>query len=130
MKLIVKTPDNNIYNETVDSIIINDFIGSFQILKNHIPLIHVVEDGYIEIKNKGLKVYIYLIEAVIKFENNICLVLSQEAHVGNNYKEAKQIIFDIRKERKRVCLKNNIETSKLEKELKDNIKKTGAGSNL
>lgn len=128
MKLKVITTDETIYNENIDYVVVKDSEGEFAILDKHVPIVHIIEEGYIRIANKKSHIYIYLYESVLKYENDLCLVLAQEAHAGLTPQEGKNILIEIRKERKNTEKLNQGNNAKLEKDLRESILNTKAGS--
>jgi F-type H+-transporting ATPase subunit epsilon len=52
MTLEILTPDKKVFEGEVTSVTVPGTMGSFQILKDHAPIISTLEDGPVIIKNK------------------------------------------------------------------------------
>ena len=116
------------YSDETDFILIKGNDGELAILKNHIPIVLHIEEGFLELRLKKNKQYVYLKQALIEFKNNQLEVLSFEAQIGKSQEEAKSLISKVIKEREDIAKKDNIDYFKLEKDLFEQIKKVGARS--
>ena len=116
------------YSDETDFILIKGNDGELAILKNHIPIVLHIEEGFLELRLKKNKQYVYLKQALIEFKNNQLEVLSFEAQIGKSQEEAKSLISKVIKERENIAKKDNIDYFKLEKDLFEQIKKVGARS--
>jgi F-type H+-transporting ATPase subunit epsilon len=77
LHLEIITPAKVIYKSDVESITIPGSLGSFQVLKNHAPLISVFEIGLIKIvENKSSSKYFATGGGTIEVLNNNVLVLA------------------------------------------------------
>ena len=76
------------YSDETDFILIKGNDGELAILKNHIPIVLHIEEGFLELRLKKNKQYDYLKQALIEFKNNQLEVLSFEAQIGKSQEEA------------------------------------------
>jgi F-type H+-transporting ATPase subunit epsilon len=116
------------YSDETDFILIKGNDGELAILKNHIPIVLHIEEGFLELRLKKNKQYVYLKQALIEFKNNQLEVLSFEAQIGKSQEEARSLLSKVIKEREDIAKKDNIDYFKLEKDLFEQIKKVGARS--
>lgn len=129
MKVVISTHQGVIYDEEVDYFVIHDQNdGEYGVFTNHIPVVSVIEEGYIKLVRGNDQVYVALVSGVLEFHDNVGTVLVQEAHAGRTVESAKENLLQIRKDRLEVNRKESSDFTKMEKELAENIKKTGAGS--
>ena len=129
MNIVIVTPDGELYNETVDSVIVSSSNnGDYEILKDHLPIVSTIDTGYIKMVSGKLVFYVVVINGVVENINNKITVVSQDAFVGKSKEAAFKNLNDIRAARTEEHKKRNIELAKAERELKRQIKMTGAGS--
>ena len=86
------------YSDETDFILIKGNDGELAILKNHIPIVLHIEEGFLELRLKKNKQYVYLKQALIEFKNNQLEVLSFEAQIGKSQEEARSLISKVIKE--------------------------------
>ena len=72
------SPDQTIFKQETDEVIIPSFEGQMGILNNHIPLITFLRPGIITIKAEGEKRF-YIEEGTVEFSNNNLLILTSTA---------------------------------------------------
>jgi F-type H+-transporting ATPase subunit epsilon len=78
MLLEIIAPDKNLYSGEVDLIQVPGSKGSFEILKNHAPIISTLEPGQIKIVDqKGTISYFDIAGGVIEAKNNKIIVLAE-----------------------------------------------------
>ncbi len=76
MKLLIRTPESNVFSGEVTSVTLPGTVGSFQVLKNHAPLVSsltkgtilfvvnenvkeiAIEGGFVEVKDNIISVFI------------------------------------------------------------------------
>lgn len=127
MKFSIKTQRGRAYEDTIDYVVVHNQDGEVAILKDHIPIMLSVKKGHIKlIKGQDVQ-FVVLEQAVVEFQQNVLSVLSFEAQIGNTLDEATSIYEKEKKERLELSKKENIDYSKLQKELMDAIKKSKAG---
>ena len=129
MKISVVTPLGELYNKEVDYVVItSEMNGEFAIMKNHIPIISTIDTGYVKIVRDEKELYTVVLNGVVEFQNNICNVIAQEAHVGMNKVSAMDHLNTVRKERIEENKRRNVDFLLAEKELKKGIKESKAGN--
>lgn len=129
MKIIVSTHQGNLYNEEVDYLVVHSNTdGDFGIMQNHVPVVSVMEEGYIKLVRGDIELYIVVLSGILEFSNNVATILVQEAHIGQNIESALEHLNAIRKEKLERNRKEGSDFTKKEKELRDHLKNSGAGS--
>ncbi len=129
MKIVIVTPDGELYNEDVDAIIVSSKNnGEYGILKDHMPIISTIDTGYIKLEQADLVYYVVVINGVVENHANLITVIAQDAYIGTSKEEALANLNSIRKIRVDENKKRNIEFAMAERELRKQIKQTGAGS--
>lgn len=78
MKLEILTPDKTIYEGEVTSVTVPGTLGSFEVLKDHAPIISTLEDGKVIIRggNKAEEV-LFITGGVVEVLNNKIIVLAE-----------------------------------------------------
>lgn len=77
LNLEIITPDSQILKDQVESITVPGSSGSFQVLKNHAPIISTIDIGVIKVKKSGSGESIFTTSGgTIEVNNNHVLVLS------------------------------------------------------
>ena len=128
MKIIVVTPRGELYNEEIDYCVVSSQMnGEFAIMKDHIPIISTIDVGYVKIVRGDQKLFTVVINGVVEHNNNIINVIAQEAHVGLSKDSALDHLNTVREERIAENKRRNIDFTKAERELKENVKKAQAG---
>ncbi|MDE7095840.1 MAG: F0F1 ATP synthase subunit epsilon [Anaeroplasmataceae bacterium] len=127
MKLIVSTHQGVLYNEEVDYVVVHNADGEFAILKEHIPVIAVMDEGYVKMVKATEEFYIVITNGILEFHDNVASVLAQEAHLGKDKEEAKQQLVDFRKQRLDENRKEQVDFTQKEKELREHLKNSKAG---
>ena len=80
MLLEIIAPDKKLYSGEVDLVQVPGSKGSFEILKNHAPIISTLEQGKIKIvDNKGDTTFYEVDGGVIEAKNNKIIVLAETA---------------------------------------------------
>lgn len=127
MKIIVSTHQGQLYNEDVDYIITHNQDGEFAIMNNCVPIISVIEKGYLKLVREKLEYYIIIVNGVLEYKNNLINVLAGEAHIGTTCESALEHLNIVRKERLEENKRLNVVSTGLERDLVDNVKKSRAG---
>ncbi len=101
MKIIVSTHQGNLYNEEVDYVVVHsNSDGEFGIMQNHVPVVAVMDEGYVKIVRGKDEYYIVLISGILEYHDNEVTILVQEAHIGQDANSAKKHLEKIQKKRK------------------------------
>ncbi len=80
MTLEIISPDNSLFSGEVESVKVPGSKGSFEILKNHAPIISTLEKGTISILTEGGKRTSFEIEGgVIESKKNKIIILAESA---------------------------------------------------
>ena len=81
MRLEILTPDKTIYQGDVTSVTVPGSAGSFEVLKDHAPIISTLEDGKVVIRNGKTEETLFIKGGVVEVVNNTIMVLAEG--VGN-----------------------------------------------
>lgn len=128
MKVYVVTPEGELYNESVDYVVVTSKMnGEFAIMKGHIPIISTIDTGYVKMVKGEQKLYTVIINGVVEHQNDIVNIIAQEAHVGMSQDSAMDHLTTVRKERLEENKRRNVDFAKAERELKKNVKDAHAG---
>jgi len=128
MKISVVTPQGELYNETVDYVVITSNLnGEFAIMKDHIPIISSIDIGYVKMVRDEKELYTVVINGVVEHQNNVVNVIAQEAQIGLDKKSAMEHLNDIREKRIEENKRRNIDFFQAEQELKKGVKEAKAG---
>ncbi len=127
MKIVVSTHQGNLYNEEVDYVVIKNNDGEFAILKNHIPVVAVINEGYVKLVKGNEEYYVVIISGILEFHDDNVNVLAQEAHIGYNRESAKNHLDEFRKERLDKNRKEQVDLTQKEKELREHLRNSKAG---
>lgn len=78
MLLEIIAPDHQLYSGEVDLVQVPGSKGSFQILRNHAPIISTLDKGQIRIVNqKGADTFFDVDGGVIEAKNNKIIILAE-----------------------------------------------------
>ncbi|MDY0023328.1 MAG: hypothetical protein RBR66_00210 [Candidatus Izemoplasmatales bacterium] len=128
MLISIVTPDGELYNETIDSIIVSSSNnGDYEMLQDHLPIISTIDTGYLKLVQDKLVYFVVIINGVVENHQNQITVIAQDAFIGESKEEAMNNLMEIRKNRIEENRKRTVELAKAEKELLKQIKQTGAG---
>lgn len=128
MRVIVSTHQGKLYDEEVEYVVVKNPDGEFAMLKDHIPVVCVMENGYVKMVNSDIVLYVVIYKGMLEFHDNCVNVLAQEAHAGRDYESALKELEQLRNERRESNRMDTIDFTQKEKELGENIKKAGAGN--
>jgi F-type H+-transporting ATPase subunit epsilon len=77
MNLEIITPEKQIFNGMVDSVILPGKNGSFQLLKDHAPLVSTLKKGDLVYEQNGKKQTMIVDGGVLEVSDNKVLVLAE-----------------------------------------------------
>ena len=77
MKLTIITPDKPVYDGEATSVTVPGSAGSFEILKDHAPIVSTLEDGKVIIRTSGNEEVIRIIGGVVEAAHNQITVLAE-----------------------------------------------------
>ena len=128
MKVVVSTHQGVLYNEEVDYVVVHsDTDGEYAVLKDHVPVVSVMDTGYVKLVKGKDEFYVVIQSGIFEFNNNEAVVLVQEAIIGRTAEAAKENLEKIRKERLEKNRQESSDFTQKEKELRENLKKAQAG---
>lgn len=79
MKLEILTPDKKVFEGEVRSVTVPGTMGSFEVLKDHAPIVSTLEDGKVIIRTGSTEETILIKGGVIEVLNNNIMVLAEGA---------------------------------------------------
>ena len=127
MKIVVSTHQGTLYNEEIDYFTVHKTDGDFGVMKDHIPVIAVMDEVYVKIVRGSDEYYIVIINGILDYHDNLATILVQEAHIGRDAESAKKHLLDVRNARLDKNRQESVDLTKKEKEIRDNIFKSKAG---
>ncbi|MES2827449.1 MAG: ATP synthase F1 subunit epsilon [Bacteroidota bacterium] len=77
MTLEILTPDKKVFEGEVTSVTVPGTMGSFQILRDHAPIISTLEDGPVIIKTKASEDTFIIKGGVVEVLKNKIIVLAE-----------------------------------------------------
>ncbi|SEA81337.1 ATP synthase F1 subunit epsilon [Pedobacter hartonius] len=77
MTLEILTPDKKIFEGEVTAVTVPGTMGSFQILRDHAPIISTLEDGPVIIKTKTDEEIVVIKGGVVEVLKNKIIVLAE-----------------------------------------------------
>ncbi len=128
MRIICSTHQGNVYNDELDYVVVhNDQEGEFAVMENHVPVVSVMDTGYLKLVRDKDEFYVVITSGIFEFHDNVATMLCQEAQIGRSKESAKSHLEAVRNERLAQNKAINVESTKKEQELYENIKNSGAG---
>lgn len=127
MKFEVLTQQGKTYQDEIEYVVIKNQEGELAILEDHIPIILYVLEGYLKFVRGQNISYVVVEQAVVEFKDNLLTVLALEAQIGQTLVKANDAFNKMKKEKLELTKKENVDFSKQERDLKENIKKSKAG---
>ncbi len=129
MRIVVSTHQGNLYNEEVDYVVVHsDSDGEYAVMKDHVPVISVMDSGYIKLVKDKEELYVVVVSGIFEYHDDFATILVQEAHIGRSAESAKTHLEEIRKERLEKNRQESSDFTQKEQELRENLKKAKAGS--
>lgn len=129
MKIIVSTHQGNLYNEEVDYIAIHsETDGGFAIMENHIPVVSVIDEGYVKMVKGDDELFVVIVGGILEFHDNKAVVLVQEAHIGKTAESAKEHLLIVRKDRLEKNRQESVDFTQKEQELRQHLRNANAGN--
>lgn len=123
----VLTQQGKTLSDEIDFAVVKSQDGEIGILDNHVPIVVSVKHGHVKLERGNAVTYLVLEQALVEFRDNVLSILALEAQIGQSLEQAKNAFDAMKKEKLEVTKKENVDFSKLEKELKENIMKSKAG---
>ncbi len=122
----VLTQQGNAFTDEIDYVVVRNEDGELAILNNHTPIILQIREGYVKFVSKEDK-YLVIEQGVLEFKDNELNILALEAQIGDTLETAKSTFDRAKREKLEITKKENIDYSKQERELRENIIKGKAG---
>ena len=67
MKIVVSSHQGNLYNEEVDYVVVHsDSDGEFAIMQNHIPVVSVIDEGYVKLVRDKDEFYVVIVNGILQ----------------------------------------------------------------
>jgi F-type H+-transporting ATPase subunit epsilon len=123
----VLTQEGKTYSDEIDYVIVRNEDGELGILNDHIPIIVQMREGYLKFVKGKNESFMIIEQGVVEFKNNVLTILALEAQIGATLDKAKAAFDQMKKDKLEFTKKENIDFSKQERELKENITKSKAG---
>ncbi len=123
----VLTQQGKTISDEINFAVVKSQDGEIGILDNHVPIVVSVKHGHVKLEKGTAVTYLVLEQAIVEFRDNVLSILALEAQMGQTLEQAKNAFDAMKKEKLEQTKKENIDFSKLEKELKENIMKSKAG---
>jgi|GEM_PF-132224 F-type H+-transporting ATPase subunit epsilon len=124
----VLTQQGKSYSDEIDFAIIKNEDGELGILNDHTPIILQIREGYLKLVREKAENYLVVEQGVIEFKDNVLSILALEAQMGATLDKARHAFDNMKKEKLEMTKRENIDFFKTEKDLKENIMKSKAGS--
>jgi F-type H+-transporting ATPase subunit epsilon len=77
MNLEILTPDKKVYEGEVTAVTVPGTLGSFQILRDHAPIISTLEDGEVKVKSGNGEEIFNIKGGVVEVLDNKIIVLAE-----------------------------------------------------
>lgn len=123
----VLTQQGKTMTDEINFAVVKNQDGEIGILDNHVPIVISIQEGHIRLEQGENVTYLVLEQALVEFKNNELSILALSAQMGQTLEQARHAFDTAKKETLEITKKENIDFFKLEKELKENIKKSKAG---
>ncbi len=123
----VLTQQGKVLSDEIDFAVVKSQDGEVGILDHHIPIVISVKFGHVKLELKNQVTYLVIEQALVEFRDHVLSILALDAQIGQTLEQAKAAFDAMKREKLELTKKENIDFSKLEKELKENIMKSKAG---
>ena len=81
------TTEKVVFSGRAEALYARGIKGEFGILKDHAPFVSVLNTGVLKIVNENAEEFFAVIGGILKFENNVAVVLSEYAESGKDIDE-------------------------------------------
>jgi F-type H+-transporting ATPase subunit epsilon len=127
MKLSIVTPKKVIFEGEIDYVVVKGDHGELAIMKNHVPTIVPIKEGFVKRVTEDNAITTYLSGSIVEFSHNIVTVIAQEAEDGNTFEEAKKNFYEARTKVTESNREQAINFAEIERKLALNLKEIKAG---
>jgi len=111
----------------VDYVVIKYQDGEIAILKDHIPILLSIEEGYIRLQQEDDVLICYVLQGFLEFSNNTLTLAAYDISVAKTLEEAKEELLEDKRIREQQAKEENVDFSKLERDLYNHLKEAKAG---
>jgi len=85
MKIIIVTPEGELYNEEVTSVVVSSANnGEYGMLSGHLPIISTIDTGYVKMTFNQLTYYVVIINGLVQQVHDVITVIAQDAYIGES----------------------------------------------
>jgi F-type H+-transporting ATPase subunit epsilon len=127
MNIVVSTHQGQLLNDDVDYIVCKNEGGEFAIMKDHIPTVSVIGHGYLKLVLGKQDLFVAVNNGILEFKENKVTLIAQDAFIGRDKDNVKANLDKIIKQRLEANRASSVDFTEKERDLIDNIKKSGAG---
>lgn len=127
MKIDIKSVFGDHIVKEVDYVVIKYQDGEIAILKDHIPILLSIEEGYIRLQQEDDVWICYVLQGFLEFSNNNVTIAAYDISVAKTLEEAKEELLQDKKIREQQAKEENVDFSKLERDLYNHLKEAKAG---
>lgn len=123
----VLTQQGKTMTDEINFAVVKNQDGEIGILDNHVPIVISISEGHVRLEQGDKITYLVVEQALVEFKDHELSILALSAQMGQTLEQARHAFDAAKKETLELTKKENIDFFKLEKELKENIKKSKAG---
>jgi len=128
MKFRLIVQDGIKFTEEIDYALIQTEDGQFAILDKHIPVVTSVNSsGFIKLVNNNVVSFVVVDRATVVFKQSQLDVFSLHAQIGATLEKAVAAFLRESSAQQEASKRENVDFSKQERELRENIMKAKAG---
>ena len=128
MKVRVIAQEGIKFTEEVDYVVLETKNGQMAILERHVPVITSVDQsGFFKLVSKNFQSFIVVDRASVVFKENTLDIFALHAQIGTSLEKARAAYGREMKAHDENSKKENIDFSRQERELRENIMKAKAG---
>lgn len=128
MNIVVSTHQGQLISDEVDYVVCKADDGEFAIMKNHIPTVAVIKDGYLKLVLNKQNIFVAINNGVLEFSNNKVNVIAQIAAVGRDLDSVKSNLEKLIKDVLESNRQNSVDFAEKERDLMKNIRDSKAGN--
>ena len=127
MNIDIKSVFGDHIVKEVDYVVIKYQDGEIAILKDHIPILLSIEEGYIRLQQEDDVWICYILQGFLEFSNNSLTLAAYDISVAKTLEEAKEELLEDKRIREQQAKEENVDFSKLERDLYNHLKEAKAG---
>ena len=127
MNIDIKSVFGDHIVKEVDYVVIKYQDGEIAILKDHIPILLSIEEGYIRLQQEDDVWICYVLQGFLEFSNNTLTLAAYDISVAKTLEESKEELLQDKRIREQQAKEENVDFSKLERDLYNHLKEVKAG---